>query len=87
MAIEYLAYFQRERFEAFKRLLGSGLPDTYDAWFRFQADRRQQIVRNGLWALGVEVDPDEFVAWIVANGREPSANVLDEFASFEGGRI
>ncbi|MEX2316045.1 MAG: hypothetical protein WD669_02765 [Pirellulales bacterium] len=44
------------------------LPDSFDSWFLKARALEQDLLRQGLEVIRVEIDPDTFPAWCAANG-------------------
>jgi hypothetical protein len=79
MATQYLPIIQQKDFEAFRRILGNDIPDTYDEWCNFSADRGLTVTRQGHVAISIEADPYEFAAWLATDKTQRGLNGLDNF--------
>ncbi|HED1416057.1 TPA: hypothetical protein R4S01_002905 [Enterobacter hormaechei subsp. steigerwaltii] len=61
------------------------LPDDYRDWlirFNQMIDRYE---RSGIEVIKVEIEPNEFTNWCLANGCEISTKSCNDFAVFHGG--
>ncbi|HXQ15634.1 MAG TPA: hypothetical protein VN814_13520 [Caulobacteraceae bacterium] len=81
MATTYFATIRKEDYEAFRRLLGHHLPDTYDEWTNLSNDRIHQLMRSSsVTGRGIEVDPGEFAAWLTTHRDQRTLDGLRNFA-------
>jgi hypothetical protein len=81
MAIVCMAVIKPEDFEIFKRLLGPSMPDSYDGWHDLTVAFADRIVREGDRPQHIEVNPDEFAAWLMAQGTQGTADSLNDFVA------
>jgi hypothetical protein len=69
------AIFRRD-YEAFSRLNGSDLPETYDEWLKVHAEMKARSGRAGFIVEERQVDPREFVRYCSPRGLAPNRNSL-----------
>ncbi|EGG1850480.1 hypothetical protein IM140_004590 [Salmonella enterica subsp. enterica serovar Dublin] len=75
-----------EPYESCKEILTDSwvLPDDYRDWlirFNQMIDRYE---RSGIEVIKVEIEPNEFSIWCLANGCEISTKSCNDFAVFHG---
>lgn len=78
-----MAWFKPENFLRLRAMFEDGhkLHRTYDEWFRAaEAGRKAQEVK-GIRVVCVDIDPDEFPKWCVAQGMKVDADARMRFAS------
>lgn len=89
MATQYLPLIHEKDFEAFRRLLGPNLPDTYDGWRQLSDDRALKVVKftgGNHHAVLIEADPDEFATWPPAEGKRHTLHDLDRYIDAKASR-
>lgn len=84
MAERWIALLRRDDYEAFRRLLGNNLPDAYNEWQHLMEDEVHGVTRGGHRSRGIEIDPDEFAAWLTTHGNDRTMNGLRNFAFIKG---
>ncbi len=67
-------------YDAFRRILRSHIPDTYDEWLNLLAQWEKEWGRNGAPVRRVNVDAHEFIRHLAATGHTPTLNELFVFA-------
>jgi hypothetical protein len=80
---EPIPLIRREDYEAFKRLMGEHLPDTYEGWLQLATNRRNECIRNAIPYRDVDVYPDKFAAWCTGMGMACDGATLSKFARGE----
>lgn len=73
--------FAAQDYEAFRRLLGSDLPDTYDEWLQFHERKTRQLLQVGQDVRAIEIHPDEFYRFCAARGTTANGKTLLDFAA------
>jgi ribosome biogenesis SPOUT family RNA methylase Rps3 len=63
MAILYSPKISADDYNAFRRILHSHLPDTYDEWLYLETKQCADWLGRGHTVRNIEVDPDEFVRY------------------------
>jgi len=81
LAAFFLAEISRERYDAFKKILGQNLPDSFDTWSYRQSERIASRSGKGHTVYEVKVDPDEFVRYCQLTKSAHDLKSLDRFAS------
>lgn len=76
VAVAWLRKEDRPRWQA----IDSQLP-TYDQWLSKIETAIKEVEKRGHVTEKVIVNPDDFVAWCAANGREVERNARSQFAS------
>lgn len=66
----------RQDYEAFSRLNGSDLPETYDEWLKVYTEMRGRGGRAGYIVEERQVDPREFVRFCGPRGLVPNRRSL-----------
>jgi hypothetical protein len=79
MEIIYLPFISPHNYEAFRRILHSDLPNTYDEWFQLHANERADRGRVGLSIREIKVNPNEFSRFLNARGMAASPKALGAF--------
>jgi hypothetical protein len=87
MATLWIPFTSEQDFEAFKRILGRNLPDTYDGWRQLVTDRADRHLEVRQQVVIKEADPNEFAEWLTATGREATLNALDTFVFQQATRV
>jgi hypothetical protein len=75
-----------EDHKSIRDTMGRHMPYTYDEWAQITRDSSDQLIKAVKRAVLVEVEPDDFAAWIAATGREPTLDALSAFAFLVGER-
>ena len=85
MAIFFLPAIKPRDYDAFRRIINADFPDTIDGWAYEVSKRTSQIVGSGGTARFVEIDPDEFTAYLRSHGRRADRDELYNFAVHKSG--
>ena len=64
MAIYFLPSIKCEDYDAFRRIIYPDFPDTFDEWANDISKLAAQHLGQGSTARSIEVDPDEFAAYL-----------------------
>ena len=67
-------------YDAFRRILRSHIPDTYDEWLTLFTQWEKQWGSNGAPVRRVNVNAREFARHLDATGHAPTLNQLFVFA-------
>ena len=59
----YLADIDPNEYEAFRRLMGSGIPHTFKEWAEKRDEAVAQITSRGNEAILIQVHPDEVAVY------------------------
>jgi hypothetical protein len=78
--ITYQPRIRRGDYAAFRQLLGSELPATYDVWLHVRREQGMQMVNQGRAVEDMEVSSDAFRDLCAAKGEKPTLQALWQFA-------
>lgn len=81
----YLPVIRLEDFESFRSLMHAELPPTYDEWTKRHADRVAYWRRTNR-IFEIQINPNEFAAFIRKSGRGANMKNLSDFAAIIGER-
>jgi hypothetical protein len=79
-AIIYQPLIQRSDYDAFRRIIGDGLPKTFGTWLHVRRESGMEMVYRGHNVADVKVRPEEFAAHCDATGQKPTLQHLWDFA-------
>lgn len=79
MAVNYYAIIERDDYEAFRRILKTHLPNTFDEWSYGREKTKAQLAALGR-VVGKKIHPDAFAAYLATSGTKPDLIALDRFA-------
>ena len=68
-------------YDAFRRILHSYIPDTYDEWLNLFAKWEKEWSGNGRSVRRIKVDSREFSRHLDTTGHAPTLNELFVFAA------
>jgi hypothetical protein len=85
MAIFFFPSIKRDDYNAFRRIVGSDLPYTFDEWANEQTKLVAERVSGCSLTRSVEVNPNEFVEYLRLPGRRASRHELNNFAFHQSG--
>jgi hypothetical protein len=86
MTPEYLPLIASHDYEAFRRILDTDLPNTYNEWLQVHTDHRSDLERKGVIVGEIEVYPDEFARFVRDHGNVANITVLRNFVIEKVGR-
>jgi hypothetical protein len=86
VATTYSPIIKKDDYDAFRSLINSDMPDTFDEWAYQRGEADLQYTRRGLAVRRIEVHPDGFVAYLLAQRAKASRHELDSFAAQEAAR-
>lgn len=78
-----MAWFKPENFVRLRAMFEDGdkLHRTYDEWLRAAETGRKAQEVKGLRVICVDIDPDDFPKWCIAQGVNLNANARMQYAS------
>jgi hypothetical protein len=85
MAIFFVPSIKSDDYDAFRRIIGSDLPDSFDVWANEQSKLIAERLGSGGVTRSIEVNPDEFAAHLRRSGRSASRHELNNFAFHKSG--
>jgi hypothetical protein len=74
MDVEVFPLILPNDYAAFRRLVGSDIPDTYDEWFNLQRKEIREFVQAGRATKTIEVHSNEFSRFLRERGA--NANIV-----------
>jgi hypothetical protein len=83
MAHFYIAHLPPQHYNAFRSILDTHIPDTYDEWSKFHLQKAANILVSGHTYLELQIDPDEFAMACDSNRVERTLQGLDHFAGLK----
>lgn len=81
MAIFALPWIEPENYEAFRRLMGTRIPDTYNEWLQLHTQQSTNYVARGHKVQTHEVRPDDFAEFCRSHGYGHDTLALQHFAA------
>ncbi len=85
MAIYFLPTIKREDYDAFRRIIYPDFPDSFEEWANELSKLAAQHLGQGSTARSIEVNPDEFVAYLARRRTSGSRHELYNFAFEKSG--
>jgi hypothetical protein len=79
MEVVYLPFISSRDYDAFRRILHSDLPNTYDEWFQLHTKERADRGRVGHPIREIKVNPNEFSRFLNARGMTANLKTLEDF--------
>ena len=79
MDVAILPLISPNNYVAFRRLLGSDIPNTYNEWLKLQTKEIRGFVRAGLVTKTIGVNSDEFSRFLRARGAKANIVSLRNF--------
>ena len=78
-----IAWYRQEDYAKIKRIMidHRKLPDTYKKWSKSANAGVEKLRAEGHIVEKVNIDPETFPSWCIANGMEVDANARMRFAS------
>jgi hypothetical protein len=84
VSIKFIPTILKHHYEAFRKVLGRDLPDTYNEWLYLTNKRSLENAATGNISQAIEVDPNEFVRYQRATGASTDLHSLDNFTYEKG---
>ena len=86
MMTENLPFFNPDDYPAFRRMIGSDLPDTYDEWLQLHTKEKRELSNVGHSIRVIKIYPDDFARFLSARGQRANFSTLRAFTSEKAAR-
>ena len=82
------AWYRREDYEKILLIFedANKFPRTYDEWLISAEKGLERLKSQGVFAVKVIIDPDQFPGWCAVNGHNIDAKARIRFANIEAAR-
>lgn len=81
MAIFALPWIEPENYEAFRRLMGTRIPDAYEKWLQLHTQQSVNYRASGHQVQIHEVRPDDFAEFCRSHGYRHDTGALQHLAA------
>lgn len=78
-----IAWYRPETFDRLRSIFEDGdkLPRTYEEWFAAAEKGRKSLEAGGAKVICVDIDPDKFPKWCMANGMNINSQARIRFCN------
>ena len=81
MDTEFLPVISRNDYDAFRSILHTDLPGTYDEWFQLHAEHRADLQRKGHVVREIDIYSNEFAGYLAVRGYRANLATLRNFVT------
>ncbi|MCE1274144.1 MAG: hypothetical protein LWW75_06425 [Chlorobiales bacterium] len=84
-----IAWYRQETYGRLRAMFEDGdkLPKTYESWLTAANQLRIATEAKGMRVICVDIDPDEFPKWCIANGMSLNAAARMQFSNLMAYRV